>query len=296
MVVTMGMVVVKAMVVIMIVPVTAGGLERVVPGGQRPGTRPGERILGIKEAGLHLYCTLYVEATNIEQFGDRRVCHRRVVELRHGVHTAEPLFEGVFIVFRDEIDLVDDQLVRESDLGEHLVSLAIEVRADVFAIDERDDAVKLVVFLDVFLHEKGLSDGCRIGHTGGLKHDPVDLSLPVYQLGKNSDEVAANVAADAAIIHLEDFFVGVDNKILVNTDFTEFVFDDGDAQPMVLGQYAIQQRRLTAAKKAGENGDGNLGAHVGASFRGLSRADMGRKTGISRFQRRRSGRRRRCAL
>jgi hypothetical protein len=45
-------------------------------------------------------------------------------------------------------------------------------------------------------------------------------------------------------------------QFVVDAGLAEFVLDHGDALAMLFAQDAVEQRRLAAAKKAGEDGDG----------------------------------------
>ena len=80
----------------------------------------------------------------------------------------------------------------------------------------------------VGVDKKGLRHRGRIGETGGLDDDGVELALALHQPFDDADEVAAHRAADAAVVHLEDFLVGADDEIIVDADFAEFIDDDGE--------------------------------------------------------------------
>ena len=58
-----------------------------------------------------------------------------------------------------------------------------------------------------------------------------------------------------AVIENEFGEVGVDHQLAVDADFTELVFDDGDALAVVLRQDAVQQRGFSGAKEAREYRD-----------------------------------------
>ena len=73
-------------------------------------------------------------------------------------------------------------------------------------------------------------------------------------------------AADAAVVHLEYFFVGADDEIVVDADLAEFVDDDGVLLPVRLRQNAVEQRGLAGAEIAGEHGDGDLVGHRATPF------------------------------
>src|SRR5690606_28112838 len=68
-------------------------------------------------------------------------------------------------------------------------------------------------------------------------------------------EVATHGAADAAVVHFEQLFVGVHDQFVVDADLAELVHDDGVAPAVVFGQDAVQQGGLARAQIAGQYGD-----------------------------------------
>jgi hypothetical protein len=54
------------------------------------------------------------------------------------------------------------------------------------------------------------------------------------------------------------FFIRIDDERLIDADLAEFVFDDGYAFSVVLGEDAVQERGLARAEKACEHRDGDL--------------------------------------
>jgi len=109
--------------------------------------------------------------------------------------------------------------------------------------------------------EKGLRHRGRIGEAGGLDDDGVEFSLAPHQPVDDADEVAAHGAADAAVVHLEDFLVGAHDQLIVDADLAELVDDDGVFLTVRLGQDAVEKRRLAGAEIAGEHGDRNFVGH-----------------------------------
>ena len=85
----------------------------------------------------------------------------------------------------------------------------------------------------------------------------IEAAGAAHQAFDDADQVAAHGAADAAIVHLVDFFVGFDDQVVVDADLAELVDDDGIFLAVVLGEDAVEQRRLAGAEIAGEHGDGN---------------------------------------
>src|SRR6185295_2804808 len=65
-------------------------------------------------------------------------------------------------------------------------------------------------------------------------------------------------------VHLEDFFFGTNDQLLVNADFAEFVFDDGDSLAVLGREDVVEERRFSGAQEARENGYGDsVGRDVG---------------------------------
>src|SRR5262249_5064198 len=96
-----------------------------------------------------------------------------------------------------------------------------------------------------------------------LDDDRVELALSPHEAVNDSHEIAPNGAADAAVVHLEYFLIGIDDKLVVDADFAEFVDDDGEFLAMRFGQYPVKQRGLSGAEIAGEHGDGDFGGRIG---------------------------------
>jgi hypothetical protein len=75
-------------------------------------------------------------------------------------------------------------------------------------------------------------------------------SAALHQVAEDADQVAAHRAAEAAVVHLEDLFLGVDDQLLVNADLPELVLDHGNALAVPGGQVVVQQRRLARPQEA----------------------------------------------
>ena len=117
----------------------------------------------------------------------------------------------------------------------------------------------LVLALHLLVDEEGLGHRAGIGQAGGLDDDGVEAALAALRIRPwtHADQVAAHRAADAAVVHLEHFFVGADDQVVVDADLAELVDDHGVALAVVLGEDAVEQRGLAGAEVAGEDGDGD---------------------------------------
>ena len=84
----------------------------------------------------------------------------------------------------------------------------------------------------------------------------VALVAAFHQAADDADEIAAHGAADAAVIHFEDFLLGIDDEFVVDADFAELVFDHGDAETVVFGEDAVEEGGFAGAEESCEDGDG----------------------------------------
>ena len=175
-----------------------------------------------------------------------------------GVDRADARLDLAQFGRRDEIGLVEHDDVGEGDLVLRLGRVA-QARRQPLGVGDRDDRVEPRGLAHVLIDEEGLRDRRGIGEAGRLDDDGVELALALHQAFDDADEIAAHGAADAAVVHLEHFFVGADDELVVDADLAEFVDDDGVfALPCGSLRDAVEQGRLAGAEIAGEDGDGDL--------------------------------------
>ena len=138
----------------------------------------------------------------------------------------------------------------------------LQPRRQVLGVHHGDDRVEPRLRPHVLVDEEGLRDRRRVGQAGGLDDDAVELVAPLHQPADDADQVAAHGAADAAVVHLEHFLVGVHDKVVVHAKLAELVDHHGVFAAVVLGQDAVEQGGLAGAEIAGEHGHRNLGSWV----------------------------------
>ena len=226
--------------------------ELVAAGLERIDTGPLERILRLEEGGATLERLVQVESAEVEYPVDGEVRPLATHDLRHSVHVAQPSLEPVEGLAVDEVRLVEHQDVRERDLLRAFVAAA-ELLIDVGGIDERDDPVKRELRADLVVHEKRLGDRARIGEPRGLHQHIVELVAALHEIAEHANQVSAHGAADAAVRHFEDLFVGVDDKRLIDADLPILVLDHGNALAVLLAQDPVEQGRLAGAEETGED-------------------------------------------
>src|SRR3990167_5441145 len=129
-------------------------------------------------------------------------------------------------------------------------------------IHQGQDGVEQVQLGDLVVHEEGLGDRAWIGNAGGLDHHAFEVQGAVLallgQIGQRFAQVFTDGAAHAAVVHLNNVFLGVGHEnLVVDVFFTELVLDHGDALAVGFGEDTFEQRGLAAAEETGEDGDRN---------------------------------------
>jgi hypothetical protein len=81
----------------------------------------------------------------------------------------------------------------------------------------------------------------------------------VIKIVQRGDEIAEHGAAQAAVLQHHDGVVALRGEQMIEADFAEFVDHHRGVRHRRIAQRAIEQRRLAAAEKAGEDGDGRVG-------------------------------------
>jgi hypothetical protein len=116
-------------------------------------------------------------------------------------------------------------------------------------VDDSDHAAERIAAPNPLIGIQRLRNGCRLGQTGGLDDDGVELIAVLQQLKEASQQVALNRAADTTVVHLHDFVIRGQQQVMVDADLTEFVDDHGNAAAMVRGQDAVEERRFSRSEK-----------------------------------------------
>jgi hypothetical protein len=215
-----------------------------------------EGILRFEKRRARLERTREVEAPDLDDVTDRDVRAGRPVHARHRVHRPDALLDRAQRLGRHEIRLVEHDGVGERDLLAALVGV-VEVELHVLCVDHRDDPVEAELLAHVVVDEEGLGNRARIGQPRRLDEHVIELVSTPDQAPEDANQVAAHGAADAPVVHLEDFLVRTDDQRVVDADLAELVLDDGNSLAVLLGEDAVEQGRLPRAEKAGEHGDGN---------------------------------------
>ena len=211
-------------------------------------------VTGLEEMRIHLHGAIEIEATDIHDLGDIDVRAGRAVDDSEGIHVTDAVFESDEIRLAREVAFVEKDDVCKSDLLGGFV-IFVDMLQDVLRIYECHHTVDEEFFFHLLVHEERLHDWTWVGKAGGLDQDVVKFILPLHEIAEDANEVAANGAANAAVVHFKKFLVGIDDQLVVNTHLTEFILDDGNFESVLLGENAVEKRGFSGSEEAGENRD-----------------------------------------
>ena len=115
---------------------------------------------------------------------------------------------------------------------------------------------------EVIYYEASKDGMTRICKTGRFNNDAVKIGLSflftLHQTDEVFSQVASNGAANAAVVHRDDLFIfALNEKIIVDAFFTEFIFDDGYLLTVFFGENAVKKRGFSCAQKTGNDCDRN---------------------------------------
>ena len=162
-----------------------------------------------------------------------------------------------------QIALGDEDMIGQRDLA-HRLDVIVERPRAVYGIDRRDDGADAIQPGQRRVRQESLDQRRRIGEPGRFDDDVIETRnlvrlARVIKIVERGDEIAEHGAAQAAVFQHHDGVVAARGEHVIETDFAEFVDHDGGVRHRRIAHRAVEQRRLAAAEKAGEDGDGRMG-------------------------------------
>ncbi len=177
-----------------------------------------------------------------------------------GVDFADGVGDDFYLVRRDQIGFVEQDNIGEGNLLFRFLAV-LEAQRQVAGIDDGDNAVQSGARGDFGINEECLRHRAGGGEAGGFHQNAIELAGAFHQPGQHTNQVSPHGAADAAIVHFKDFFVGIHDQLVIDADFTELVNDDGVFFAMLFRQNPVQQGGFSSAQIPSEYGYGNLVQH-----------------------------------
>nr|GEU28579.1 hypothetical protein [Tanacetum cinerariifolium] len=239
----------------------------------------------------HPACLFQVEPAGAQDLVQR---HPAPFRQHDGGRRIEGLDDGAYfaqLVDGNQVGLADDDDVGKFDLlgqqrGQRAVVIvaralaalgqevgAVVVVQQVDGVHHRDhgvDAGDVVERVAVFVGkvERGRHRH-RLAHARRFDQQVIEAVL-ARQLAHLQQQVFTQRAADAAVAHLDHFFLGARQRGAsivramaqqrrVDIDLAHVVDDDSDPQAVAVGQDVVEQGGLARAQKTGQNGYGQAG-------------------------------------
>ena len=197
------------------------------------------------------------EQSDTEQQGKRHVSFHRPQDPRIVLDVSELLFDSLKPLLGDEVALVQQQDVAINHLGPANFRVQNDV-VEVFCIDQGDDRIQAGLVPQLTAKE-GHGHRQGIGQTGGFDDDVIErfwaFNHPFHRL----HQLVVDRAADATVAQLHHVFIGGDDQIVVDADFTELIHQHRGLHPLLIAQDVIQQRGFSRSEEAAENGDRDVG-------------------------------------
>ena len=105
----------------------------------------------------------------------------------------------------------------------------LELQRQMTRVGDRHDCIERETGAQHLVEHERLDDRRRIGEPAGLDHHPVKRMARRQEVAERRDEVAADLAADAAVVDLDHGFRGRQRELSVDARLAELVDDHRDA-------------------------------------------------------------------
>ena len=178
-------------------------------------------MIVFEEVRLDLEHALQVEGVLAEHRVERHAASLGLNDARVRVHGANPRLDAGEAFRIHKVDLVEQNEIGEGQLLGRFVAL-LKLRVQMPRVHHGNDSVKPGLLRHLGIDEEGLSDRRRIGEARGLDEDCVEPVGTLHQTAEDPDQIAPDGAADAAVVHLEHFLVGIHHEVVVYAGLAEF--------------------------------------------------------------------------
>ncbi len=174
------------------------------------------------------------------------------------VQAAQSLGQRHRLRRRDQVGLGQQQAIGDGGLF-HGLDLPVEGGVAGRGIDGRDHAIQTVGRVEGEVGHQRVQDRRRIGEPRRLDQHPVErrdgsAQLAGGQAAQRVDQVAANGAAQASALQQDHVLGGTLDQFVIEADLAELVDHDDGARELGPGQELVEDRRLAAAEKPGQQG------------------------------------------
>jgi hypothetical protein len=196
----------------------------------------------------------------------RHQLRRRQRSLRgiepHGgaVEHAQLRHEALDLRLRRDVGLADHDAIRHRHLLARLLVI-LKGRTAILRIDDGDDIAEPEMVADHRIVHKRGDDRCRIGKPRRLDDEAVELRhrspfAAIVEIANGLAEIAPDGAAQTAALQDHHALVDPLKEMVIEADLAELVDEHRRIAEFRRGQQALEQSRLAAAQKAGDEVDG----------------------------------------
>mmetsp|Transcript_37769 Transcript_37769/g.52443 ORF Transcript_37769/g.52443 Transcript_37769/m.52443 type:complete len:292 (-) Transcript_37769:275-1150(-) len=182
---------------------------------------------------------------------------------RHGIDLLDPCLQGRQLCFVHQVCLVQHDTISKRNLLHCFVHstllighlrLLIQVHGDMLGVHHCYHAVNLVGLSELLFQEERLDYGGRVGKPRGLDEHVVKvLSSSLDEFSQHLHQVSTHRAADAPVVQHHDVLIAFllcRHQRAVDVDLAKLVFNDSDAQSVVVAEDTVQQSCLTRPEKS----------------------------------------------
>mmetsp|Transcript_4574 Transcript_4574/g.15770 ORF Transcript_4574/g.15770 Transcript_4574/m.15770 type:complete len:355 (-) Transcript_4574:33-1097(-) len=208
----------------------------------------------VEKGVVHLQNAPEVKGANPEHLVQGRA---RKLRVNHGcvlVNLAHASHNRRLLRLVHQINFIEQDSIGEGHLLHRFVLhslwfFLVQVLHDVLRVHHREDAVEPHRILNLVVHKEGLGDGGGVREARRLNQNIVVLVFLEEELAKNADEVAADRAAYAAVVELQNLLLRRHHEQIVNPNLAKLVDHNRNPLPMLLLEQVVDKRRLPSAEK-----------------------------------------------
>lgn len=204
-----------------------------------------------------------VQTQNLIEGGTRAL---RLNQTSERVDGSDTVLHFLELIGRHQIDLVQNNTIREGNLVLGFIDVAvrlllIKMDTNMLGVNQAHDAVNAEVILQQRVGVEGENNGGRIGQTSRLQENALEILSAADQHSKGSHQIASDRAANAAIIHGNNVFLGsqiLADQSIINSNFSKLIFNNTNLPLRLFTKNVIDQSGLSTSQKASHDCDRSL--------------------------------------
>ena len=179
------------------------------------------------------------EQAHAQKQGERHFALDRTQNAGIFFDFAQLVLQGHKSALLNEIGLVEHQDVAIDHLGStHLAGQ--NLGAEILGINQGDDRVEPCLVAQLAA-QKGHRHWQRIGQAGGFHHEILRRAGAIEDAINGVQQFAVDRTADAAVAQFDHVFTSAHHQLVVDSDLSELIHQNGGFQPVLIAQNVIEQ-------------------------------------------------------